>query len=94
VKRRKNFFEIDFEKDVSYGYIHEDFQEETMLYFTPIDQNQDYVVENCVNIFQDFIFMNIRKRSELYIIMKQYESEHISKGTYIKWHIQKVLLVH
>jgi hypothetical protein len=27
-----------------------------MLYFTPIDQNQDYVVENCVNIFQDFVF--------------------------------------
>jgi len=27
-----------------------------MLYFTPIDQNQDYVVKNCVNIFQDFDF--------------------------------------
>jgi hypothetical protein len=27
------------------------FIEETTLSFTPIDQNQDYVVENCVNLF-------------------------------------------
>jgi hypothetical protein len=60
VKKRKNFLNLSLKRDVSYGYIHEDFQEETMLSsFTPTDQNQDCVTENSVNLLQGNIIDDV-----------------------------------